>query len=94
MATYKHIRLHTDHKDSSGSWIKSWSEIVDTGVSQVFHTLSSQRWGSISRRVKNTVEPLHTLIAIINLQIFKILFLGAEQRLDMILKRQVAVCGQ
>lgn len=48
------FRVDYDRKDSSGQWIPYWSCLSDLGVRLGTHSLSSQRWGSINRRVKNT----------------------------------------
>ena len=46
-----------DKMDESGLWLKSWT--VPTGIVKLYevhHSLSSQRWGSIQRRVNNTAN--------------------------------------
>lgn len=45
-------RGNEDRKNSSGFWIRSWTDKLESGVFVQHHTLSGSRWGEIGKRVK------------------------------------------
>lgn len=55
-----------DKKDENGRWIPYWSSLSnDEQLRLGTHSLSSQRWGGINRRVKNTAG-YPTYVGVVN----------------------------